>query len=115
MTDTLKLLWDSTADLHERFGLPIPDTAAVLPVFREEVREFLDAMDVCDTVHAREEAADVAVMLCAVLMSTGASYEDFMAACLKVVQKNNAKTHETHAINSAGKIARKARGANANK
>lgn len=111
MTDPTELLFNSTANLHTRFDLMPPDTDAVLRVMFEEVYEFTREVTRGDVYISPEfavsEACDVMVTVLAALISIGVDYAMIAAACERVAAKNDAKTTETHEINSAGKIARK--------
>jgi hypothetical protein len=101
----------STADLHERFGTRQTVDEA-LDCLREEMRELTDAaafnMDwVAGERHVREEAVDVIVTLLGVLRAWYIRDGAFADTLLTVAMKNDAKTHLTHEVNAAGKIARK--------
>jgi phosphoribosyl-ATP pyrophosphohydrolase len=105
----LRRLWMSSAEFLKRFDKYPGDKEAQRRVFNEEAYEFL-----CESIANEEildelvaEAADVVVTVMTTLMAHGVSYSDFAAAIEQVAQKNDAKTHETHEINSQGKIARK--------
>lgn len=79
----------------------------MLRVFTEEYYETVEAALTGSNSELTEEGADLIVTLMGVLMSRGIPIEDLEAAMEKVAAKNDAKTHETHAINRSGKIARK--------
>lgn len=111
--DKINALYQSTVNLHERFGIDLPAPIAVQRVFEEEVRELIEASHEVDQgvagaqQHMAEEAADVFVTVLALCWSQGISLEDIEQAVSKVVTKNAAKTWETHHINETGKIARR--------
>lgn len=171
MNNTIKSLWDSTEQLHHRFGLYPPKLPAVVRVMYEEFAEFTNAIYSGTEQEITHEGADLAVTICAVLMSAGHSFDslrlsspkashngysielrlsnlannlsalttaaylledgevalyasiavsqvvsilnelklygDFEAAAADVIAKNDAKTTATHAVNEAGKIARR--------
>lgn len=99
-------LWDSTRELYARFELPI--TVESMPgVFLEEVEELLDAQASEPAVNVAEEAADVIVTAMGVCMSRGVTLAQLLSAMRHVTRKNDSKTLQTHAVNAAGKIARK--------
>jgi hypothetical protein len=121
----IKQLWRSTRDLHKRFNLFPPNSVAVRKVFQEECRELLEAGDVIKAIialsddqravddlviprqHFAEEFADVLVTMLALADSYGVSRHTLKRAAEAVACKNNEKTHETHEVNKAGKIARR--------
>lgn len=111
--DSLQALWDSTANLYARFGLvPIADVAR--RVFMEEVGEFMvahvqaqNATNVGVSQALVEEAADVLVTTLGMLMAYTQTPDALRDAIQRVIAKNDAKTLDTHEVNSAGKIARK--------
>lgn len=121
----IKQLWRSTRALHQRFNLFPPNAVAVRKVFQEEARELLEAGDVIKAImalpaeqrtvddlviprqHFAEEFADVLVTMLALADSYGVSKHTLKRAAVAVVCKNDAKTHETHEVNRAGKIARR--------
>lgn len=107
--DALTRLWQSSAGLYRRFSMPAPDTKAQLRVFAEEAYEFTEAT-LCPEGFGEnvvEEGVDVIVTLMGVLMSRGVALYTLTQAMERVAQKNDSKTHETHHINSNGKIARR--------
>lgn len=99
-------VWDSTAKLFERFDKRQWPKEA-LAVFQEEVREFHHAVLIDELRDTVDEAVDVLVTICAALQSRGIAYEDFAAGIDRVIAKNDAKTHETHYVDGAGKIRRR--------
>ncbi len=107
MTDALHRLWESSVDFYQRFDLFPPETKGMLRVFTEEYYETVEAALTGENNDLAEEGADLIVTLIGVLVSRGISIEHLEAAMDKVAAQNDAKTHLTHAINSAGKIARK--------
>ncbi len=119
MTDALKRLWDSTADFQKRFRLDEQfNLPAQMRCVSEELAELnkevygwyftedgLEAENF--SINATEEAADVIVTVLGVLMGMHMSYADIEDALERIAAKNDAKTHDTHAINENGKVARK--------
>lgn len=109
MNDLLHALWQSSEDFYERFGMYPPDTRAQLRVMTEECFEVVEAALTGTPEEVAKEGADLNVTLMGVLMSRGVEYDEYQAATVHVINKNDAKTDATHAVNSAGKIARKAK------
>lgn len=99
-------LWDSTRDLYTRFDVTITQDASAL-VFSEETKELLAAQTSEPAVNVAEEAADVIVTAMGVCMSRGVTLAQLLSAMRHVTLKNDSKTLQTHAVNAAGKIARK--------
>lgn len=106
----LKAVWHFTQELHQRF---FPDNP---PSFRARYRVFLEevaelTLDLTDNgeneAFVALEAADVLVTLVGLLQGYGIEYEEFSAAIVSVINKNNAKTLLTHFVRSDGKIARR--------
>ena len=107
MTDPLRDLIQSTLAFYERFGVK-PQLEAATLVFEEEVDEFIEAAhDNTDKDHIAEEAADVFVTVIGLCEAAGVPHEKLIEQIYAVIEKNDAKTHKTHAINASGKIARK--------
>ncbi|NDJ87146.1 MAG: hypothetical protein GYB66_14805 [Chloroflexi bacterium] len=107
MADTLRDLIQSTQALYERFG-QTPQHSIVKRVFEEEVAELIEATEEgLDHQHIAEEAADVFVTAIGMCLAAGLDTELLIRQAHAVIAKNNAKTHETHAINEYGKIARR--------
>lgn len=104
----LNELWDSTANLYTRFDVT-PTVENTSLVFREEARELLLAQASEPDENVAEECADVLVTALGVLMSRGITLGELDRAIMKVVAKNDAKTHATHHLNTDGKIARRAK------
>ncbi|MCA0457288.1 MAG: hypothetical protein LCI00_25175 [Chloroflexi bacterium] len=104
--DPLRDLIRSTLDFYARFGWqPLTDDA--IRVFEEEVREVTEAAQVgTDKNHIAEEAADVIVTLIGVCQASGVDPEQLISQIYAVIDKNNAKTHETH-VYTDGKIRRR--------
>ena len=106
VTDTLRGLINSTAEFYARFDVT-PNLETSIRVFKEEVDELIEAADIgTDKDHIAEEAADVFVTAIGICMASGVDLENIIAQTRAVIDKNDAKTHETHAINEYGKIAR---------
>lgn len=106
-TEPLTAVWQSTAALYERFGLK-PNVQNTTEVFSEETAELLHAAMLESPVNTALEAADVIVTALGICMARGVTLDEVVAAIRATVAKNDDKTHETHAVNEAGKIARKA-------
>lgn len=105
--DNLRALIQSTLDFYARFNLQ-PELPTALRVFREEVDELIEAAQLGTNLdHIAEEAADVFVTAIGICLARGVTLEEILHQTQMVIRKNNAKTHETHAINEYGKIARK--------
>lgn len=96
MNDALKQLWDSTYELPRRFSLRVSDDAQMRKFF-EEVYEFTKAIEL-GSIHARHEAVDVLVTMMLRMQLQGVTYEDFERAVMIVIDKNDAKTPETHCV-----------------
>lgn len=175
--NTLKTLWDSTENLHRRFGVYPPAREQVVRVMFEELSEVVEAASGGVKPDTAAEVADLRVTVMGYCMAAGVPFEMFEhalaatqisagleqmtvdialewtarrvvklvashhheerliwiaahaalvvlcteivlkllgispemmnAAMLAVAAKNDAKTHETHAVNAAGKIARR--------
>jgi NTP pyrophosphatase (non-canonical NTP hydrolase) len=110
----LGMLWDSTAEFHERFETiedkEHPFIPAQYRAFMEEVAEFSievlrDNAD--DPANLERELADVIVVGMGLLMAHGRTLADLRAAMRHVAKGNDAKTHDTHMKNSKGKWVRK--------
>ncbi|MCA9905758.1 MAG: hypothetical protein KC547_18005 [Anaerolineae bacterium] len=104
--DSLRELFLGTAAFYERFGY-VPQLADSVTNFREETRELIEAAEInSDVAHIAEEAADVFVTAMGVCMSCGVDIDLLIDQVYAVIDKNNAKTHETH-IYTDGKIRRR--------
>jgi len=79
----------------------------MLRVLTEEYYETVEAALTDDVEELAEEGADLIVTLMGTLMARGVDLESLEAAMRRVAAKNDAKTHTTHHVNSAGKIARR--------
>lgn len=108
--EMLAKMWQSNEDFHNRFlGRPANFSEA-LYAYSEEFRELEQA-----TIYSQSEweisceAADVLYTVIGVLRSRDIDLEMFLDAMQHVINKNNAKTHETHYINEHGKIQKKGR------
>lgn len=102
----LNKLWMSTVSLYFRFHVT-PTVENTSMVFREEARELLLAQAGEPDENVAEECADVLVTALGVLLSRGIALAELERAIMRVVAKNDAKTHETHFVNADGKIARR--------
>lgn len=117
MTDTLTMLWQSTAALYKRFGLDAGTTppAQRRRYFREEAGELCD--ESCEvefwdemisggaTTQLCEEAADVIVTTLGLLQAHSVDLQDVLDAVNAVTARNDAKTDATHTLVN-GKITR---------
>ena len=108
--DALVGLTHSTDRLHRRFDIdrlhPLdrPGMDARLRLLLEEHGELARAITMGDRDNIVEEAIDCAVVALGTVLLLG---DDAVLGALGVVQKLDAKTHETHEMRG-GKIARKA-------
>lgn len=99
MTDSsgiFEIIFNSTKDFHTLFGNFPPDEKGQVYAFNEEVKEFLSAVGQGDEEAIAEEAMDVVVTVCSVLMAKGVSREKLLAVAEKVAKKNRAKTSKSH-------------------
>jgi NTP pyrophosphatase (non-canonical NTP hydrolase) len=104
--DALRDLTQSTLEFYKRFDVQ-PEVNSTIQNFREEVTELIEAAQQgSDKDHIAEEAADVFVTAIGVCYASGVDVEKLIEQLYKVVAKNDAKTHETHAY-SDGKIRRR--------
>lgn len=107
MSDALHHLWESSAEFYERFDCYPPETHALLRVMNEEYFELIEAAFSGDNHALADEAADLVVTIMGTLMSCGVGLAELERAMERIAAKNDAKTHETHYVNSNGKIARR--------
>ncbi len=104
--DALRDLAQSTADFYARFGVQ-PKLDDTIQNFQEEVRELIEAARAGDDLdHIAEESADVFVTAIGICLASGLDVERLIEQVYRVVAKNDAKTHETHAYHD-GKIRRR--------
>jgi NTP pyrophosphatase (non-canonical NTP hydrolase) len=105
-SDPLLALVRSTLEFYARFDVtPVVDEA--IPIFKEEVDEFIEAArDGSNHDHIAEEAADVFVTVIGLCEAVGVDPEKLIEQVYMVVAKNDSKTHETHEYRD-GKIRRK--------
>ena len=104
--DPLRDLIRSTLDFYARFDWQ-PELNGAVKVFQEEVAELIEAaQDGTNKHHIAEEAADVLVTVIGVCAAAGVDPELLIKQLYTVVDKNNAKTHDTH-IYLDGKIRRR--------
>lgn len=101
----LSELWDSTLNLYDRFEIS-PTVYDVIPLVEEESVEAINAALSGTDSELAAEIADVIVVALGLALARGLSYDDIHAGVKTVIAKNNAKTHATHKVNEAGKIAR---------
>ena len=106
MTDPLRDLARSTYEFYNRFDV-IPQLQSASQNLLEEVNELLDASaGEQDRAHIAEEAADVIVTTIGVCASVGVGINELVEQIYQVIEKNDAKTIETH-VYLDGKIRRK--------
>lgn len=104
--DPLRDLAQSTRDFYARFDVQ-PQVGDAIMNFEEEARELIDAARAGgDLDHIAEESADVLVTALGICLASGMDVEQIVAQVYAVIAKNDAKTHETHAVH-AGKIRRR--------
>jgi len=100
----------SVQEFHNRFGLVGAATQQELlsriPIQDEEVIELHHAILNESPDRIANEAVDVLYVAIGTLLRLDP--ELAASALTEVIQKNNAKTHDTHHINQAGKVVRKA-------
>ncbi|MFC1935763.1 hypothetical protein ACFLX9_03265, partial [Chloroflexota bacterium] len=100
------LLTASVQAFHQRFGLVGPSTREELlsriPIQEEEVLELHHAILHETSDHIASEAVDVLYVAIGTILRLDP--ELVARALAEVIQKNKAKTVETHYINSAGKV-----------
>lgn len=99
----------SVEAFHERFGLVGPSTREELlsriPIQDEEVRELHQAILHETPEHVANEAVDVLFVAIGTVLRLDPQLA--ASALSQVIEKNNAKTWESHHINSAGKVVRR--------
>jgi NTP pyrophosphatase (non-canonical NTP hydrolase) len=104
--DALRDLAASTLAFYKRFGAK-PEIESSIRNLREEVYELIEAAQSGDDkAHIGEEAADVLVTTLGVCFAAGLDIEQIIKQVYVVIQKNNAKTEETHEL-ANGKIRRR--------
>lgn len=107
--DLTFLVWKSTRQLAERFGQH-RTARSQTPLIHEETREFIGeatALDV-DREKLANEAVDVMVVVMGMLQLHSVGYDEFEAAILRTVEKNDGKTADTHYLDTmTGKITRR--------
>ena len=109
-----QLIADLTAavqNFHQRFGLVGPSTTEELlsriPIQREELLELHQAILRETPERVASEAVDVLYVAIGTLLRID---QDLVEAALaEVIEKNDAKTTQSHQINSAGKVVRRAK------
>ena len=96
----------SVEAFHERFGIVGPATNEELrsriPIQVEEVQELHHALLHETPARFASEATDVLFVAIGTLLRLDPDMAK--AAMREVILKNNAKNHETHYINQAGKV-----------
>ena len=110
MTDVLKAIYDSTAELYAAHGL---DANSVPPEQRrrylnEEHHELQEASIIDDQFGTNKwslvaEAADVLVTVCGLLQAHGISYGDLCEGVGRVLAKNDGKRQPAYTMTN-GKI-----------
>ena len=94
---------------HERFGVVGPSTQQELqgriPIQEEEVRELYQALLHEGPQRIASEATDVLFVAIGTILRLDPNLAQ--AALKEVIDKNDAKTRQTHHINAAGKIVRR--------
>jgi NTP pyrophosphatase (non-canonical NTP hydrolase) len=106
MPDPLRDLIHSTQTFYRRFGVT-PQVPDMEKVFMEEVHEFTEAVNRAeDKDHMAEEAADVIVTVIGLCEAAGIDPDHLIRQIYAVIDKNDAKTHDTHAFID-GKIRRR--------
>ena len=99
----------SVQRFHDRFGQGNPasldEMLDRIPIQDEEVRELEQALHGEGDERAASEAADVLFVAIGTILRLDP--ELAVTAITEVIDKNDAKTRETHYINDAGKIVRK--------
>jgi NTP pyrophosphatase (non-canonical NTP hydrolase) len=104
--DPLRDLIASTRAFFARFGVQIAVSEGVQNL-REEVGELIEAAeDGVDHAHIAEEAADVMVTVVGVCEAAGVDAATLVEQVYAVIDKNDAKSHETH-VYADGKIRRR--------
>ncbi len=110
LQDLIGELTASVQAFHGRFGLVGPSSGEELlsriPIQEEEVRELHYAILHESPDRVASEAVDVLYVAIGTLLRLEPGQAQ--AALAEVIQKNNAKTWDTHHINSAGKVVRRA-------
>ena len=105
-------LAESVQAFHERFGLVGPSDRAELlsriPIQDEEVLELQQAILGEPPERIAEEATDVLFVAIGTMLRLDPGLAT--KALASVIEKNDAKTADTHHINRAGKVVRKAAG-----
>ena len=99
----------SVQSFHERFGIVGPSTQeeilSRIPIQDEEVRELHHAILRETPDRVANEATDVLFVAIGTLLRLDPGL--VAAALTEVIEKNNAKSWDTHHINAAGKVARR--------
>lgn len=110
MTVDITDLIRSTLELHERFGVDF-DVEGAERLCAEEFRELIHASAFASMGLGRkpvlEESVDLLVVVLGLLTAHGLTENDLMQAIDTVIVKNDSKTHETHYVDSNGKITRR--------
>lgn len=107
--EAMERLFISTVKLHERFGTK-SDVNIAWAVFAEEITELLHEVNKSfvdqDVDLVTREAVDCVVCLFGLLRALAIPNHVLIQNVIQVAEKNDQKTHKTHRINPAGKIAR---------
>lgn len=107
--DLIRELSFSVENFHKRFNLVGPITQEELltriPIQAEEVTELHQAILHETPERIANEAADVAYVAIGTLLRLEGNLAT--SALIEVIQKNNAKTSDTHHVNQSGKVVRR--------
>ena len=95
--DHFERLWISTRNLHQRFGV-VPEIDRQVPLILEEITEAIAAARNEPDDALAKEITDSIVVLMGLAMARHVSLDMLHGAMNAVISKNNAKTHDTHAI-----------------
>ncbi|HLA99584.1 MAG TPA: MazG nucleotide pyrophosphohydrolase domain-containing protein [Anaerolineales bacterium] len=99
-------LAESTFAFYDRFDAT-PQVESASRNLLEEVNEFIEAArEGNNRTHIAEEAADVIVTTLGLCQASRIGIDELIKQIYAVIDKNNAKTHETH-VYVDGKIRRK--------
>jgi len=106
MNNATSDLWNSTSAFFIRFLNRYPPIMDQLRVMNEEHLEVVQAA-LTQPDNLPSEVADLFVTAMGLMMSLGYTLDDLNDAMLKIAAKNDVKSHDSHEVNSAGKIARR--------
>lgn len=100
MIATLSNLFESTANLYDRFGLK-PSIENARNGIVEESLEVIAELEQYDPSHLAEEVVDLFVVAISALLSRGLDERDLNRAMQVVINKNNAKNSSTHIVHKS--------------